>query len=180
MCGTFSPRLSPWDFTLVPGVQIDGQLSTLFYFRAHHALADGYSLLFMSQRLFGDVAPHAPHSPRHIPLTPGYFLRLPVKVLSLVGELAHNTVTTTLWKIPEEEKSAKWSYSVGKAIPISTILQIKRHFGVSFTSVVFSLVTGGLRQFIAKNKSATEIMASLPALFSIPVKSHPDVLCNKL
>lgn len=179
LCGTFEARRSPWDMTLIPGVMLNGELSTFLIIRSHHALADGYSLLFLVQRLFGESRPRAPLTPKCTSLEIGYFLRLPYKVLRIFGELAHNTASSFLWKIPETQKSREWSIYQGDRVKVTSIIKIKRHFGVSFTAVVFSLLCGGLQRFIARHGKGPGIRA-LPSAITVPVKSHPDKLCNKL
>lgn len=66
---------SPWDFTLVVG-----ESETTIFFRVHHALADGFSILFLMQRLFGEEAPKEPIQAKFGKRSVSYFLKLPFKV----------------------------------------------------------------------------------------------------
>jgi hypothetical protein len=69
---------------------------------------------------------------------------------------------------------------VGKGIPISTILQVKNHTGVSFTAVVFALLCGGLCRYINRHEKHRGIM-TMPAVITAPINPHPkNQLVNKL
>lgn len=100
-----------------------------------------------------------------------------LQVLRTSGELAQNSVKSFLWKIPESKKSNEWTFAKGKQIPVKTIQDIKNHFGVSFSAVVFSIVAGGLDRFSRRKGTPTP---ELPNGIAVPIKGHPDALCNML
>lgn len=69
---------------------------------------------------------------------------------------------------------------MGKEIPVSTIIRIKNHFKMPFSSVVYALVAGGIHRFIEKEKTSM-ILNQLRTVVAVPVEgTHPDRMCNKL
>jgi hypothetical protein len=172
---------SPWIIYIVTGVKgNDGSDETVLFARFHHAMVDGYSLLFLFRRLFNpNKLPSCDIEAKLPTANVRNVCRLPYDLLRTVGILFVNTCSSFLWKIPEKQKSKEYNVRIGKPIPVRLIKEIRtRVEGVSFSSVVFALWTGGVNRFLERKK--TQIPKTLPCIITLPLRHQKDRLINML
>jgi hypothetical protein len=139
----------------------------------------------MFQRLFGSKADATP--PFH-PDTPGLglstILSFPFATIRIVGELVCNSVTPFMWKISQGKKSPVYNYKIGSSINVQDIIRIKRKYGVTFSSVVFSMLGGGMHRFIKKRMDEADKemnpIGTMPSMIPVPITGHGDTFENHL
>lgn len=155
------------------------------FFRIHHGIADGYSILYMFQRLFGsELEASPPFKQKRAAFSIPYILKFPLKTVRIVGELVYNSLTSFTWKIPQGKKSRIYNYKLRKSIRVENILRIKRKFNVTFSSVVFSLLSGGIHRFLKKkncsNGEELHPMKTIPSMIPVPMSGHGVTFENHL
>ncbi|XP_021958758.2 uncharacterized protein LOC110854604 [Folsomia candida] len=187
LCGSFPEGTSPWDLTIVPGPILQGEEAvTTIFMRMHHLLGDGFMVHFLLQRMWGDENP----MPLFCPAVKGEksfwnnakaSIVFPFKAALLFGELAHSAAKQWRWKVLERQKGLTWSLARGQSISTRTIFRIKKHFQVSFSAVLYSLVAGGLRRFmdseLKKGMKIPDVIQTVTPV--LPGGKHPDRMGNQ-
>jgi hypothetical protein len=52
------------------------------------------------------------------------------------------------WRVTADQRKTDFVHTVSDSIPLTTIKDIKNHFGVSFSSVLHAIVAGVHRQML--------------------------------
>lgn len=111
-----------------------------------------------------------------------YIYPLNSQAALLFGELAHSAAKQWRWKVLERQKGLTWSLARGQSISTRTIFRIKKHFQVSFSAVLYSLVAGGLRRFmdseLKKGMKIPDVIQTVTPV--LPGGKHPDRMGNQL
>lgn len=204
----YKSNRSPWEIHAVYSCNceiIDSQVSdgkciicgqkemTVFVFRGHHCLGDGFSLLFVALeglfdcRLIDSLTKQKSdgknqsglmlfnnHMKNSVLCNAAIGLRLLFQICIDMGFVVYFVLFRichpTSLRISNSLKHSTTAKSV--QIPLQRIKQIKSHYGVSFSSVLLSCVSAALAKHISKSKEKQD-NGSMLIVFPVPLPNHP-------
>lgn len=199
----FAPQRSPWEMHLVHGYR-NPRLSsgdmTVILLRFHHALADGYSLMYaVVEKLFGTpldsiqlptpvprctTSPGKPKTWSHgVNLRKLWFgIKFGFRMIHDVGRfLSLLGRPKTPWHVPDQKKKWKQLYTRSKPIHISQVRRIKKKYNASFTAVLFSAISAGVSKSLQGSKGCSgDAVKVLPTFIPLPLAGHPMKFVNHM
>lgn len=148
-------------------------------FRMHHALGDGFSIQqllgFMTDQQYTPVMP--------VRMTPFQKLVLNARALFL-GPYDMMVKMLETWEgfhalhRPYKEHSGDYYVIESKLFTTERVKQLKRKFGVPFTVILVSLISGGFRKFLIKH--GKPLPEKMGAAVPIATVDHSDKFTNEL
>lgn len=187
---TFPAKRSPWELHMFQGYKNSklGQGNmTLFVFRFHHAMVDGFSIMYaFIEGLAGGKLPDVKIATPNEVKSSGMnkWVYVPLRMIHDLGYFA--TLTWEQFRVghqnplnvPDEKKKWKQLYARSELISIQKIKRIKNELGVSFTTVLLSSLAAGVAQSFKKKGDQENIPNSFPVATLIPLPNHPNKLRN--
>jgi hypothetical protein len=179
---SYDKTRSPWEFLLVPNVQIPsepGRLHTAIVFRFNHALCDGYSVLKLSILMFQiKVAPVVVPKQKSQKRSLSSSIMFALKFLHKLAEVILLSLDNSLWKIAEDKKTGNCNIQASKILQCKYIKAVKNHQKVAFSSIIYATLTGAIRNISLKKEM--KLPEKMPLLMPIPKPGHPGGLVNHL
>lgn len=199
----YPPFTSPWEIHLVQNYK-NGQICSepeelsVFIFKAHHSLTDGFSLMAafaqaFSQQTLADLKIPKPKYPRKsLWKTLISFVVLLTKSVVECGHYVSQVWRSCPWKIPDAKKNWYQLSMRSDFIPIQKVHKIRKAFGVSFSSVVYTAVSAAIykswqdskdnrlkiQKSMLKSAKKSKEDSSIFCLHVIPLPGHPMSLTN--
>lgn len=177
---------SPWEFLLIHNYRPEGDTSPevekmALVCRFHHGIGDGHS----SSKLLTDMGlsytPAAMPTPIKKPLWAAVLLPL-IYPFKFCYDLADNYLMSVDSDNPWHRQGVKLSKtyftSFTKPIPVSLVKEIKNKHGVSYISVLYAAVGGGISRIMAQaGQKPPKFMACLNP---VPKPDHPGGMINHM
>ena len=173
---------SPWEILFIHNYYQENEtesMKTVFVFRIHHSLTDGYAILKIIWRLLDDPSqvkfpqptfPHLSFLQKCV-----IYMRLPFFMYYYLALAAVDGFDfKNSWHLTDKKLSRKFHTCLVKPIPISVIKEIKRKYGVGYNSVLAAIVSGGIRKVMEEN--GQKIPESIGVFMPLPLPNHPDGL----
>ncbi|CAL8125035.1 unnamed protein product [Orchesella dallaii] len=180
MIKPFRKDRSPWEIVIVDNYVNGGnndQLSAdwIFFLRIHHGLADGFSF----QKIicsFLDTTDYEPNFPARratklqtllmglkcLIMGPYEFLNKSVRYAEPYHSLHY----------PFQDLSNEYFVVESDLFPVNAVKQIRSHFKVAFTTVLATMICGGLRKFLLKNSKPFPEAFTISIPFATPERSQ--------
>lgn len=194
----FKRHTSPWevhgmrnyktDKVSSPNSSNPNQTTAVIFFKIHHCLADGFSMMTALVEGFGEqdiskVKIPMPRFPKRNFVQKVFFvLSFPFRGFYEFSYAISHVFRQNAWKVPDEKK--EWYQFCAKSdfIPIQKVKFIKSNLGVSFTSVLMSAISSAIDQNLQDAKwvnGATDNEdESMYCLCALPLPSRPKGLTN--
>ena len=183
------PNVKPWsNQSFSVQTQNEGP-NFLVIFRLHHALMDGFSVLkFMSGmdesgNISKVVNPRLALKSRNITFTQKL-----LKCVKILCKVPYDIAYALLE--PAADKQL-WDLNVGQTLTgecvgtslnmftVSEVKNVKNVLGVSFSALVVSVITGGIRHLLLK-KSNKKLPGRLHFRFPVPLSGHSSKMRNHM
>jgi hypothetical protein len=181
---SFQKHKPLWDITVVPNYE--RSTKALLVFRASHALLDAFSFVKFYHRIgkSGDreLFPMEYPRTRSCPSP----MRSPKEHFLFLAELTTSGVyqcMKTLHNLPDrnciqnwnqKQPSGEWFCALVPKIGLDKIRTARLSFKTNFFDIVFAAVVGGLRSYILKYYSESELLEAMHTLLPAPMPNHPD------
>lgn len=188
----FTPKQSPWELHLVqnyknPELSQSEEKLTLFVFRLHHAMADGYSVMYslvdgLMETPTQNVRMASPVKLAKEPVSLSKVwqtVKFPFGVVHEAGlYISYFFRPKTPWHIMDSEKHWQQMYARSELIPIQKLKDVKNRFNVSFTALLLSCISGGIAKSLSESMGMKWVPEEMLMGFNIPLKNHPRKLRN--
>jgi hypothetical protein len=150
----------------------------------HHSFADGFSIL----KLILNEIMKCPTKECSMPTFPKRsFLQQLALNMFLILKAPYDTLTETLmdnddnpWYLQKERVTNIIHSATSSRIPTNKIKEIAKHTNSSFTGVVISAISGGIRSFMLERGENVNPKSSFTCMAPFPVPGHPETLGNYL
>ena len=178
----FVKGISPWEAVVIPNYvaknNSDGREQTVIVFRIHHAMADGFSILKMTFKLFDlEKKARVPKvsfpklSPyQHVMQTLLFPFKLPFDVAEMLVEAFDGPNAWHPWK----KLSRNYEMFFSDCIQVDDVKKIKYKFNVAYNAVVYAVTTGGIRRLM--EEVGQKVPESLSCFVPFPMPKHPGGL----
>jgi hypothetical protein len=188
----FSPNRPHWEYLYVPnyvpaggGVRVDKRPRTLVIYRIRHDLCDGYSLVkCFVQHTCGDsldkiMKPVAGSRAKRAPSLSHQVLTGGSQIVSLPFSFLRQIICMdwNVWFLRRSKLTRECHIGMTRKIPVRLVKRISKGHGVTFSTVLFALVGGGIRRFFIRRYSGGNkfpVPDSLQCFTPFPRPKHPD------
>ena len=185
----FKPKQPLWEYlyvrNYVPKYDTQSKPRTLVIYRIHHGLCDGYSLVkCFVQHTCGDsldkIMKPATSSSRKRPSLYEQAVTIGAHVAAMPYSFMRQylTVDFNVWFPGRSKLTRECILGMTKRMPIRLVKQVSKENGVSFSTVLFSIVGGGMRRFFKRKYFGQEQEFPIPESFqcftAFPRPNHPD------
>jgi hypothetical protein len=178
----FRKRKPLWNVVVFPNCKIEGSdVKTATILRIHHTMADGYSILQLTnaltdnKNLFENMPkPNVPNRDVFglVWITLRLCLRGPIDVLIASWK---SFMETNEWRNTSNKMKGE-GHLAAVDVPLSYVKEIGTKHGVRTTAVIFAALAGGIRRYM--EISGTQIPKRFTVISPLPLPNHPNYLTN--
>ena len=172
---------SPWEILFIHNYRENEteSMKTVFIFRIHHSLTDGYGILKIIWRLLDNPSqvkfPQPTFPQLNFVQRCVIYMRLPFYMYYYLAlAVVDGFDFKNSWHLRDKKLSRNYNTCLVKPIPISVIKEIKQKYGVGYNSVLAAIVSGGIRKVMEEN--GQKIPESMGVFMPLPLPNHPEGL----
>jgi hypothetical protein len=159
---------------------------TAFIVKLHHSLGDGYSWLNLirSQLFFSPKSSELPRvyqkKEQNCFKTFMENMFLPFQVAYSVAKYFSAPLISSPFLVSDDKKTAKDIYDMTDRMSLRTLKEIKNHFGVNMSSVIFTVTALALRDTLIEKIGEKKLPRIQTLLTAYPSQEHGLKLRNQL
>jgi hypothetical protein len=160
---------------------------TAFITKIHHSITDGISWrnvirsqLFFSPNKNAELPRVYDHKQQNGFKTFMENASLPMKVVYSAAKQLSATRFPSPFLVPDEKQTAKAIYNTTDRMPLKMLKEIKNHFRVSMSSVIFAATALALREILIKKVGIKNVPSTQTLLTAYPSKEHGLKLRNEV
>lgn len=151
-------------------------------FRFHHSLGDGKGWLQIILEDFiqykEPFLPESQGSKSHRKLNVSRLLLSPLKLpydtaKNIVESYETSDSSVNPWHKPGK-RSKEYFSSVSPSIPVQVVKDLKNRFGVSYATILISVISGGIRRVM--KEAGQNVPKNMKGMIVLPMPRHPGGL----
>lgn len=172
-------ELETWNNSKDPNIAKAEEKYWVAFLRMHHGLADGFSVQKILSYLVDE--PFTPKFPSKMTSYHKFLLNLRTAFLGpydIIWRWYRGRESFHALHLPASKQKGEYFVVESKMFPISRVKSIKAKFGIPFTSVLISVISGALRKYFLKYGAT--IPEYLSAGIPLATAEHSDRIINEL
>ncbi|CAL8125044.1 unnamed protein product [Orchesella dallaii] len=182
MVKPFQKNKSPWEAILLQNAELDdgnGVCDKVIFLRIHHGIADGFSVQKLLTSLDDEFIPSTNIIPANYSKFQKVLINFRTAVFGpydLLNKMVNCKEDYHSLHLQAKDLAKEYFVLESSFMQVENIKKAKREYGVAFTTILISIVCGGIRRYLDK----TEKPFPNPHLLGIPfaIQGHSNKLEN--
>ncbi|CAG7824163.1 unnamed protein product, partial [Allacma fusca] len=173
----FPPKRSPWEFLYIPNYVSSSDESQVYpksvlIFRLHHGFCDGFKILHLLMKEVNGISMNYVQRPKFAErntfkkflLSVCFLIQAPYQFFTM---LVQSKDFNDWRKLGDDQLTTPFNAAFTKRIPLSFIKEICKGHQVSFTAVLLSGITTGVREMMIE--SGIRVPRNIATLVAVPI-----------